>query len=62
MPYPLFSLKLNNALVLLSYKIILDSFEIDEQFVFINICNDLQGQISYSENKDKATIENNLTS
>ena len=62
MSYPLFSFKLNNAHVLLSHKIILDSFGIDEKFVFIDSCNDLYVQIIYSEIKDKATIQNDLTS
>ena len=62
MSYPLFSFKLNNAHVLLSHKIILDSFGIDEKFVFIDSCNDLYIQIIYSEIKDKATIQNDLTS
>ena len=41
MLYPLSSLKLNNAHVISSHKIILGSFGIDEKFVFIDICNDL---------------------
>ena len=62
MSYPLFSFKLNSAHVLLSHKTILDSFGIDEKFVFIDSCNDLYVQIIYSEIKDKATIQNDLTS